>query len=332
MSSRRYDRRLIPWLAGNEGKVNRWYRDPIGVPTIGMGFTMRSREFKRWWAANRKGMRFGPGATMTDAEIYDVKQMLIDAEYGPPVWRFFGAVVSANAMAAAMDMVFNAGAGSLKWSWAKLLKSGNVKAAAARFRTTATTAAGRRLAGLVRRRKEGATIMEHNIWPAWVRRAEGAPTVEKAVETLPAWKLDDDDFLAAAGWLETLGYWKPAGRHSAGMLRASADFRAAVKAFQREHPNLDDDGVLGRATRDQLQRVMDLRRKAATQSAGPATAAGGGAATQPADVPAEVSVLPDVLLWGGLAMLAVVLGVLAWRYRDELSIAVRSLKKRKARV
>ena len=51
----RYDRRLIPWLAGSEGKVNRWYRDPVGIPTIGMGFTMRSKEFRKWWILNGTG-------------------------------------------------------------------------------------------------------------------------------------------------------------------------------------------------------------------------------------------------------------------------------------
>ena len=326
----RYDKRLIPWLAGNEGKVRRWYRDPIGVPTIGMGFTMRSREFKRWWAENRKGVRFGPGATMTDAEIYHVKQMLIDAEYGPPVWTFFGASVSPHAMAAAMDMVFNAGAGALKWSWARLLKAGSVSQAADRFQVTATTAAGRRLAGLVRRRKEGAAVMEHNIWPSWVKRAGNAPTVAKAVEALPAWKLDDADYLIAAGWLEALGYWNTVGGHSAAMLRRSAEFKAAVLAFQRQHPQLDDDGILGRATRDQLQRVIDLKRKGAgTGAAGGATSAAGGAETITGT---DMTGVPDLLIWGGVTILVIGGAWLAWRYRDELTIAVRSLVKRKENV
>lgn len=324
MTKQRYDRRLIPWLAGNEGKVNRWYRDPIGEPTIGMGFTMRSREFKRWWAANRKGVRFGPGATMTDAEIYAVKQMLIDKEYGPPVWTFFAkASVSLYAMAVAMDMSFNAGYGSLKWSWAQLLKAGKVKQAAARFRTTATTAAGRKLAGLVRRRKEGAAIMEFNRWPNWVGEAKGAPTVGKAVKALPAWKLDDADLLTAARWLKTLGYWKPAGRHNAAMLRSSKDFRAAVRRFQQDHPQLDNDGVLGRATRDQIQRVMDLRRDAGRTSAtGGATAGAGGAEAASGS---EVTGYADWLMGAGVVIIVGAALWFGWRYRDEIRIGLRSL-------
>jgi len=326
----RYDPRLIPWLAGNEGKVNRWYRDPIGVPTIGMGFTMRSREFKRWWAENKPGITFGPGAQMTDAEIYAVKQMLIDREYGPPVWAFFAqASVSRHAMAVAMDMTFNAGAGALKWSWAKLLKAGEVSKAAARFRTTATTAAGRKLAGLVRRRKEGATIMEHNRWPAWIKRAEHTRTVHQAIEALPAWKLDDRDLVEASGWLETLGYWKPAATHSAAALRSSRDFKAAVLVFQSKHAQLGNDGVLGRATRDQLQRVMDLRAKAAKSTAtGAATSGAGGAEAASGTT---VTGFDTWLIAGGLAFVVIAGTWLAWRYRDELSIAARSLvSKRRA--
>jgi GH24 family phage-related lysozyme (muramidase) len=330
MSTHRYDARLIPWLAGNEGKVNRWYRDPIGVPTIGMGFTMRSREFKRWWAENRKGTKFGPGATMTDAEIFAVKQMLIDKEYGPPVWAFFAnASVSSHAMAVAMDMSFNAGYGSLKWAWAKLLKAGRVKEAAARFRVTATTAAGRRLAGLVRRRREGATIMEHNIWPSWVKGADKARTIAVAVDKLPAWKLDDDDMIEAAGWLQALGLWKPAGLHNAAMLRSSIDFRDAVIAFQEQHPNLDDDGVLGRATRDQLQRVIDLRGKAGRSTAtGGATSAAGGVETASGQ---DVTGYSEWLIGAGVAVIIIAIVWLGWRYRDEVMIALRSLTRRKAR-
>lgn len=332
MSNLVYDLRLIPWLAGNEGKVNRWYRDPVGVPTIGMGFTMRSHAFKRWWADNRKGQRFGPGATMTDAEIYAVKQLLIDDEYGPPVWRFFEsakASVSPHAMSCGMDMSFNAGPGSLKWSWARHLKAGNVAEAARRFRVTATKAGGRRLAGLVRRRQEGSVIMEHNIWPKWLKGADKTVTVAAAVEKLPAWRLDDDDLLEAARWLETLGFWKPAGRHSAGMLRSSKDFRKAVRALQVEHPNLTNDGVLGRATRDQIQRLMDLRRGAgrATVSGGATSAAGGADMATGADVTGY----GDWLIWGGLLVIVVALIWLGWRYRDELALGARSLVAKKER-
>lgn len=324
-----YDTRLIPWLAVNEGKVNRWYLDPINVPTIGMGFTWRSSAFRAWWQANRPGVKFARGVTMTDAEIYAVKQLLIDKEYGPPVWRYFAnASVTPHAMSTAMDMSFNAGTGSLKWSWARLLREGNVAAAAARFRNTATTAAGRTLAGLVRRRKEGAAIMQHNRWPSYVKQTGKTVTVEQAVKAAPTWKLDDDDYKHAADWLKTLGFWKPAAPHTVSMLRKSKDFKAAVATFQHKHASLEVDGVLGRATRDQIQRVMDLRSKAAKQGGGAVAVSGAGGATQSTgtDLSQPVSIVSDIALWGGLAALVIIGGLLAWKYKDEILLALPQRK------
>jgi lysozyme len=67
-------------------------------------------------------------------------------------------------------MLINCGLGAAKWTWFTALVRGDVKDAARRLKVTATTAKGRRLPGLMRRRAEAATIMEFNKWPAWVKR------------------------------------------------------------------------------------------------------------------------------------------------------------------
>ena len=66
----------------HEGFVSRWYLDPVGVPTIGIGFTWRSDSFRVWWAANKRGIKFERGATMTRSEADDALQFLVNVEYG----------------------------------------------------------------------------------------------------------------------------------------------------------------------------------------------------------------------------------------------------------
>lgn len=60
--------------------------------------------------------------------------------------------------------VFNLGPGSLKWTWAKGCKAGDYDYAAQRLRVTGVTAQGRKLAGLVRRRKEEALLIQEGIY------------------------------------------------------------------------------------------------------------------------------------------------------------------------
>jgi len=41
------------FITRHEGIVLKWYRDPVGVGTIGIGFTWRSTAFKAWWKKNK---------------------------------------------------------------------------------------------------------------------------------------------------------------------------------------------------------------------------------------------------------------------------------------
>lgn len=148
----------------HEGFVDHWYLDPVGIPTIGVGFTWRSAAFRDWWSKRRPGEAFQKGASMSRAEADDCLVALADQEYGAAVNRFLGRVVMQNVFDAATSMVFNCGAGALDWSWAGLMRSGDYAGAADKLRVTAVTAQGRKLAGLVARRADEARLLEFGVY------------------------------------------------------------------------------------------------------------------------------------------------------------------------
>lgn len=311
-----YDLRLLPWTGGNEGFVAKWYKDPTGTPTIGYGFTWASPVFRSWWMAkhNRK-MR--PGDTIAKSDAIKVLRLLIEEDYAPPVLKKLkasSANATPHAIAASIDMAYNCGAGSLSWSWFKSLLAGKIRDAAARYRKTATTSKGRRLPGLVRRRKEGAAILEHNSWPAWVKSPKTV-NVSHVAEALPNWRLQADDFWQGIRWLEQLKFLKPTDRKDVDRLRSG------ILAFQTQHPQLANDGILGRATLDQIQRIIDLKSKG-----GKATTAGAiSTGATGTDASTGVTGYGDALLVGSLLISAIVLSYFAWTYRDEVKIALKTI-------
>ena len=311
-----YDARLIPWLAGNEGFVGRYYKCPAGAGTIGYGFTWNCLPFRQWWMA-RYNRKFGPGDTISKADALVILQRAVDQQYAPPVRSRIGragVAVTPHAVAAAIDMVFNCGARALKWSWFKLLLEGRVREAASRFTVTATTANGRKLKGLERRRMEGARIMEGNIWPSWVAAPPSAEPAD-VERVLPRSQISAEDYWQGVEWLIALKHLPP----SAGRLEDAIG--AAVVNFQEGHPNLVNDGILGRATLAQLQRVTDLQREVKRTSGAGAAGSGTGAL----DAASQTSGLGEIILLCSIAATALVLAFLVWRYRDEVGLALRTL-------
>lgn len=148
----------------HEGFVARWYLDPVGIPTIGIGFTWRSTAFRKWWAANKSGVKFARGVTMTREEAEDALSYLVDNEYGKAVNDFLNKKVDQHIYDGMVSPVFNLGPGSLKWTWAAAVKRGEIKDAARRLTKTGVTARGVRLAGLVRRRKEEAALLRDGVY------------------------------------------------------------------------------------------------------------------------------------------------------------------------
>jgi GH24 family phage-related lysozyme (muramidase) len=236
------------FIAAHEGFVPRWYLDPVGIPTIGYGFTWRSAAFRRWWKANRPGVEFDRGVSMTRAECEAVLRLLVDEEYGAAVNTFLGGRdVPQHVFDAMSSVAFNAGPGSLKWSWAREARAGNYAAAADRLRTTAVTAKGKRLPGLVRRRAEEAALLEHGDYAG----AKAAPQKPGADNVLSRGSRGGR-VLAMQQGLKALGYYDGAldGIFGHGT-------QAAVLEFQRGR-GLAADGIAGPLTLEALERAVAL--------------------------------------------------------------------------
>jgi lysozyme len=184
----------------HEGFMSNWYLDPVGIPTIGIGFTWRSVSFRKWWEKNKPGIAFERGASMTRAEADDALQFLVDTEYGKAVNNFLKKKVAQNVYDGMVSPVYNLGPGSLKWKWAAAIKRGDVKAGAKLLSTTGVTARGKKLRGLVRRRKEEALLLSDGIYTGvgseshspvlnamadgMLERGEAGPDVGKLIEDL----------------------------------------------------------------------------------------------------------------------------------------------------
>lgn len=311
--------KITQFIGSHEGKVLTWYLDPTHTPTIGYGFTWGSKVFQEWWMG-RYGRKMRKGDTITEQDALAVLKLMIESEYAPPVDKKFPGV-KINIREAAYSFVYNAGAGALKWKWAAAVARGDIRGAAALWRTTATTSKGKKLPGLVRRRAEEADIAEFNKWPAWLK-------VETTM-TPPESKVYVEDIKQAQQWLKDLGYYKGDIDGIAG-----GKTQLAARSFQQDHGTLKVDGIIGPATLSALQRAIDLRKKAtnvivgggATSTAGGAdTVTGASDAVLPQATGFEAPWLSDLLLWGGIAIVIVGIIWLAWRYQDEINALVRKL-------
>lgn len=226
------------FVRGHEGVVTHYYLDastpPVG--TIGIGFTWASGAFRTWWAKNKPGVKFGPGATMTRAEADQALIYIVAQEYGAAVNRFLGKDVAQHVYDGTTSPVFNLGPGSLDWKWAAAVKRGDYAQAAELLRSTGTTAGGKVLRGLVARRAEEADLIQLGDYtigskpvPAMADgmliRGERGPEVEKLQRDLAA-----------------LGIYS-------GVVDGIFGYgtEAAVLAFQRAH-GLKADGWAGTKT------------------------------------------------------------------------------------
>jgi lysozyme len=305
--------KIVSFIGGHEGFVSRWYLDPVGVPTIGFGFTWSSKVFREWWLT-KYGRKMQRGDTISKADALIVFGKMLAEEYFPPVWARF-ANAPEHVKAAGGSMVYNCGAGSLKWKWAVNIAAGRLTEGCRLWRSTATTAKGKRLPGLVRRRQEEADIAQFNRWPAWV---DAGVSVGSAS---PAARVESDDVRVAQQWLKALGYYLGEADGIVG-----GKTRDATKRFQQDHGTLKVDGIIGPATLSALQRAIDLKAKGGKVAGGGGAVAGGGVVENSTDLaPSDYSWVGDALLWGGVAIVVVGLCFLAWRYRDELKAALKKV-------
>ncbi|MCA1298046.1 glycoside hydrolase family protein [Stappia indica] len=216
-------KRGLAFIAGHEGFVSKAYRDSVGVLTIGYGFTMRSRIFAAYWRAKRgRALQLGDRISRDDADTVLAK--LVDEEYGVAVTAYFGDLPQ-HQFDAACSVAFNLGPGAVKWRWGRALKAGDVDGAAMILAANYNTAGGRRLAGLVRRRKEEASLLANGNY------GHGSAPAPDAQH--------DGDLL------RQLGY-------------DTDKWPVAVRSFQRDN-GLVVDGIFGPASRATAKRLLTVK-------------------------------------------------------------------------
>lgn len=159
------------------------YKDPVGILTIGIGFTWRSSSFREWWSKFKAGP-FNSASRMTVQEADDALQYLVAREYGKAVNDFLGKEVPQHVYDAMVSAVYNLGPGALKWKWAEAARNGDYGLAASRLRVTGTKAQGRVLPGLVRRRKEEALLLEKGVYTG-VKAVQPEPPANPAPPSDP---------------------------------------------------------------------------------------------------------------------------------------------------
>lgn len=282
------------FMRGHEGNPLTCYLDPVGVATIGTGFTMRSKAVRA--ALARRGITaLKPGKTRITSQPSDeIFAEVLTAEFEPAVVAKSPADRKQHQMDGAVSAVYNLGAGAMGWKWADLWRAGKIKEAAAYLGTHYNTANGKVLPGLMRRRAEEANIFALALYPASAK-GEGAPRQATAEKTKP------DAVVKEAQEILTSKGFNPGAID--GWMGSKA--KEAIIAYQKAHPHLVADGILGPATLSQLRRDAQAAKEAVTKGAG--SAVGSGALAFAAGLP-----------WGWMAAGALVLsvGYVAYRNRD----------------
>lgn len=213
--------RGLDFVVRHEGFVSKAYRDPVGVWTIGTGFTNRSR------VATKILGSIGPGRTITRAENDQVLAAAFAEEYGPPVDKAMSGARQ-HELDAGYSYCFNCGPGAMSDKWVGLWREGKKNEAAERLKVTRVTAKGQWLRGLANRRADEAKLLLTGDY------GDGQASVEE-----PPKYPGGNDYHSK---LQDLGY-------------------DSVLSFQKHHPHLVDDGILGSATRAQIDRDISAKNE-----------------------------------------------------------------------
>ncbi len=278
----------------HEGNPLTCYLDPVGIPTIGTGFTMRSDSVRRELA--KIGItKLVPGKTKITASQSDViLDAVLAAEYVPAVVAGSPENRKQHELDAASSVTFNLGVGAMNWTWAELWRKGQIKKAAAHLASNYNTAKGKKLPGLVRRRKEEALLFEKGIYTGVGATKEATaeppvlpdPVVKEAQELLTTAGLNPG---AIDGWM-------------------GEKTKAAVIAYQKAHPHLIADGIIGPATIAQLRRDAGAAKDVVAKGA--SSAVGSGLLAFTAGLP---------WAWIAAGVLVAVVGYVTYRNRDVIA-------------
>ena len=164
---------------------------------------------------------------------------------------------------AMVSVVYNCGAGSLKWKWAQACKAGDYHRAADLLRVTAITGGGVKLAGLVKRRKMEANLLEHGLYSIDVSEEENKVSPADAMSDGILMRGERgqavSDLIDALG---SLGHYTGVRDDIFGQ-----GVYAAVIDFQRAH-GLSVDGIAGPATLAEIKRLTGKKSGRTKQVAG----------------------------------------------------------------
>lgn len=279
----------LAFIAGHEGFVTRAYLDPAGIVTIGYGFTMRSRVFAAYWLA-RAGRKLKLGDLISRTDADKVLARLLEEEYGAAVREAFPGGLPQPQFDAVASVAYNLGPRALKWKWAAALKRGDIKTAARLLKKSGVTASGIFLEGLVNRRANEAALLETGEYGLGHVKAPGS---------------SKDDVREAQAGLKRLGF-------DPGMIDgwAGRKTKAAVIAYQQQHPDLIADGIIGPATLAQIRADLTSLKGPVSQVAAAVTAASSSG---------SFLGLPWSWVIGiGTVSLVAVGGVVAWRNRGAI--------------
>lgn len=282
------------FIRSHEGDVLTCYLDPVGIPTIGIGFTNRTPTVTAMLG------RLRPGVTKITREQSDrVFREVLEKDFEPAVERGMPGARQ-HEFDAAVSVAYNLGVGAMRWQWAKLWRAGQKRDAAAYLGSHYNTAKGRRLAGLVRRRREEALLLSSGIYTGVDAPGHAQPEGVPRRETQNPPREPDPMVKEAQDILREKGF--DPGESDGWM---GSKTKAAIEEYQRMHPHLTVDGILGPATIAQLRRDAQALRDAAKN---------GGGLTSAVTVGSYFAGLP----WGWIALGVAVLaaGYFAWRYRD----------------
>jgi GH24 family phage-related lysozyme (muramidase) len=290
----------LAFIQAHEGFVGKYYLDPVGVGTLGYGFTNNSAAVRRMLGEIK------PGMTITKTKAKLVLEAVVNEEYGPAVNASLN-----NPNQHEFDMAasasFNVGARIFGWKWAKAFNEGDKKEAADLWRVTATTAKGNldqrvTLPGLVRRRKEEAELLLNGIYTG----VTGPTTFKETKKVVKA----DPELLEYQKKLIKLGYDTGAADGWMG-----PQTTAAVMAFQEDDPHLDNDGLLGRATKESIDRHGGTKVTTRNVSIGGAVGAGMSGLTW-------LGNQSNLITYVVIAVVLVIGGYLIIKYRKKLEAKV----------
>ena len=293
----------LQFIAAHEGLVLKAYRCPGGVLTIGYGFTNRSPAVVRHLGQIKPGMR------ITKDEADQVLKTVINQEFGPMTRKAMGTGIEQHQFDMGVSAAYNCGPRVFRWKWLKEFKAGNIVGAAKRWKKTATTARGKKLPGLVRRRAEEADLLEHGQY-----HPGGMPLfgpVKKITGHKSAY--DSDVLKEYQEKLKRLGHYKG---HLDGLNGPKTT--AAVRAFQKADPHLKNDGILGRATMESIDRTLETRHSIGAGSAGVGVGLFGQAMSY-------MHFIPTYAVYGLFAIAGILGLYILWKYREAFEIKIRQM-------